>query len=99
MQTLYVPHPLSQADKARIRSENAPCRIVDARFAPKGAPIYGLPEKEEAQAVKVDVPSKSDIATMKKADVIEWLEAHGVPAHDGSITDLRAMLRSVMFLD
>jgi len=45
------------------------------------------------------IPSKSDIATMKKGDVIEWLEAHGVTGASGTVSELRDRLRRTMFVD
>jgi hypothetical protein len=101
MQILYVPHPLTREAKARIRAENAPCKIVDARFAPAGVPIYGVQKEEKAEAVSAagNVPTKTQIAGMKKADAIEWLEAHGVDSPQGGIAELRAHLRSVMYVD
>lgn len=50
------------------------------------------------EAVATDIPSKSDIATMKKADCVEWLEAHGADT-DGTIAELRSRLRAVMYLE
>lgn len=44
------------------------------------------------------LPSKSDIASMKKADCVEWLEAHGADT-SGKIADLRDRLRSIMFVE
>jgi hypothetical protein len=82
----YEPHPVSPERKAELRSQGF--RIVDARFAPA-----------DSEPKAEGTPSKSDIATMKKADVIEWLEAHGMDSPTGSVADLRDLLRSVMFLD
>lgn len=48
---------------------------------------------------KSETPSKSDIAVMKKADIVEWLEAHGVDDPQGSVSDMRDQLRSIMFVD
>lgn len=45
------------------------------------------------------IPTRSDIAQMKKADVIGWLEAHGVEAPDGKLPDLKAKLVEIMFLE
>ena len=50
----------------------------------------------EAEAAK-DIPTKSDIATMKKGEVKEWLEAHGADT-SGSVADLRERLAAVMFM-
>jgi hypothetical protein len=56
----------------------------------------GIQEEKKAQEV---IPSKSDIAGMKKADVVEWLEAHGVVDPAGSVADLRATLRKMIYLE
>ena len=47
----YVKHPVSAEEKAQIRKQGY--RIVDAKFAPKGAPIYGKETVEETQAEEV----------------------------------------------
>lgn len=44
------------------------------------------------------IPSKSDIARMPKAEVIEWLEAHGVENPDGKVGFLRDKLTQIMFV-
>ena len=46
----YVKHPISAEAKAEIRAKGL--RIIDARFAPDGAEIYG------DEPVKKPAPSK-----------------------------------------
>lgn len=58
-------------------------KILDIRFKPK----------EETS-----IPTREDIATMKKADIAEWLEAHGADA-GGKVADMRKRLTQIMFLE
>ena len=60
----YVKHPVSAETKAEIRAKGL--RIIDAKFAPKGAPIYGKETLEETQAEEVK-PKKRG-RPKKKAD-------------------------------
>lgn len=54
---------------------------------------------EVAQEAVADIPTKTDIATMKKQDCIEWLEAHGAEVDPKEkIGGLRDKLRSIMFI-
>lgn len=55
-------------------------------------------EKEEAQEVG-GIPTRSEIATMPKAQVIEWLEAHGVEAPEGKLADLKAALVKILYVE
>lgn len=68
MKIAYEPHPVTPERKAELREQGF--RIIDARFAPAGA----LPAGEVAEA-----PTKTEIATMKKADCLEWLARKGHP--------------------
>lgn len=43
------------------------------------------------------LPTPDDIDKMKRAEVAEWLEAHGAQA-TGKIADMRAALKRVMFI-
>ena len=88
MKIAYEKHPVSPERKAELRGQGY--KILDARFAPKGEE----PVEHEPQGI----PSKSDIAIMKKADCIEWLDAHGADT-DGTIAELRSRLRAVMYLE
>jgi hypothetical protein len=80
----YEAHPVTPGRKAELRARGL--KIIDARFAP-----------DDIKPATSDTPSKSDIATMKKADVKGWLEARGVSNPKGSVADLRGQLRAVMF--
>lgn len=82
---IYEPHPVTAERKAQLVKEGY--KIVDARFAPK------------AEKAKPKLPTREDIATMKRADVIEWLQAHGVDHPKGAIADLRDALTRIMYAD
>jgi len=43
--------------------------------------------------------TRSDVAKMRKAELVEVLEAHGMEAPEGTTDDLRAMAAQVVFLD
>lgn len=43
--------------------------------------------------------TREDIAKMPKAEVIEYLAAHGVDAPEGKLDDLRAQLVAIMFIE
>lgn len=46
------------------------------------------------------IPSKSDVARMPKAEVIEWLEAHGADFPPGtSLAELRSALRRLLYVN
>lgn len=45
------------------------------------------------------LPTRDEIATMKKAQVVEWLAAHGVEDAKGSVADLREALTAIMFME
>lgn len=45
------------------------------------------------------LPTRESIAKMPKAEVIEWLEAHGVEKPQGPVADLRAKLTGIMFVE
>ena len=80
----YEPHPVTPERKAELIAQGY--KILDARFAPKGA-----------AAPEPSMPSKTDIATMKKADCLEWLERSGVADADGTVLELREMLRGTLY--
>lgn len=85
MKIAYEKHPVSAERKAELRAQGF--KIIDARFKPEGA-------KEEPKA---DVPTRDDIATMKKGEVREWLEAHGADT-SGAVGEMRERLVAVMFV-
>lgn len=86
---VYIEHPVSAADKAAIRG--AGLRIRDSQFRPAGA----LPP---APVPSGDIPTRDEIATMKRAQVVEWLQAHGVDGPKGKLPDLRAALERIIYL-
>lgn len=45
------------------------------------------------------LPTREEIATMKKADVVDWLKAHGVDDPTGSIAKLREKLTAIMYME
>lgn len=54
---------------------------------------------EDAPAAPV-LPSREIIATMGKAEVREWLEAHGAEVPKGrTVAEMRADLLALMFLE
>ena len=59
-------------------------KIIDARYAPVQDPA---------------IPSREEIGTMKEAEIVVWLEAHGVTDPKGSVADLRDALVSIMYLE
>lgn len=70
--------------------------------------LAGFNNRRRADAAKAavpqgaetgDIPGKSDIAGMKRAELIEWLEAHGVDDPQGPVAELRDQLRAIMFMD
>lgn len=88
MKIHYEPHPVSPERKAELKAQGV-C-IVDARFAPKEAqPVEAKPEV---------IPTRESIATMPKAEVVEWLDAHGVEGAKGKVADLRKTLTEIMFV-
>lgn len=60
---------------------------------------FGVAVSEEKETEEVTIPSRTDIARMSKAEVVEWLEAHGVEAPNGKLADLKAELAAIMFVE
>ena len=87
MKIAYEPHPVTPERKAELRSKGF--KIIDARFGPK----------DTAGDAKQSVPeSPDDIYAMGKAEVLEWIEAHGGKADKRKgVETLRAELASIMF--
>lgn len=89
MQIKYEPHPVSPERKAELRK--AGFKIIDARFAPAD-----VAANQEPEAV-----TRESIAKMKRADVVEHLEAHGLTEADCEgvkVSDLRETLISAVFI-
>lgn len=45
------------------------------------------------------LPGKDEIASMKKDEVVSWLEAHGVEGPTGKVADLRVKLAEIMYME
>lgn len=63
------------------------------------ADILAMRCKPEDTPAPTALPSREDIASMKKADLVDWLEAHGVEKPVGTNDELRAALISIMFIE
>ncbi len=90
----YEPHPVTTERKADLRAQGF--KIMDARFAPEGwtPPRPAAPEQGGL--------TKTEIARMPRAGLVQLLEAHGMTAEkiaDMSVSDLRDMARDVVFVD
>lgn len=83
----YEKHPVTPSRKAQLLAQGF--KIIDARFAPEG----------DAKNEVSPIPTKSEISSMKKTDCVDWLKAHGVDDPQGPVSDLRDVLRSVMYSD
>ncbi|AZV00267.1 hypothetical protein GCM10017635_09520 [Paracoccus kondratievae] len=87
----YEPHPVSAERKRELNAQGY--KVIDARFAPPAAAA------EPVVKPAAELPTRTDIARMAKSEVVEWLEAHGVEAPEGTVADLRAQLAEIMFTD
>lgn len=85
MKISYEPHPVTPERKAELRAEGY--TILDAIYAPKD------------DAPEPDQITREDIDSMKRADVIDLLEMHGVEGATGKLADLRNWLKQVMFVE
>lgn len=85
MKIAYEPHPVTPERKAELRAEGY--TILDAIYAPKD------------DAPELDQITREDIDSMKRADVIDLLEMHGVEGATGKLADLRNWLKQVMFVE
>lgn len=96
MKIAYEPHPVSPERKAELRKQGF--KILDAKFAP---PEVRAPEGKVADPAGQarDLPTADDIAKMPKAELVEWLKAHGVDAPEGKVAELREVLTKIMFVD
>ncbi len=91
----YLTHPVSKEKKAAARKEGF--KIIDRRFAPEEVGEDDFVEPIEQDATPEPI-TREDIADMKKADVVELLEAHGAST-DGNLPELRERLIATMFVD
>jgi hypothetical protein len=55
-------------------------------------------QKPNAAAPK-QLPTREEIAKMPKADLIEWLAAHGADNPEGKVSELREQLTAIMYAD
>lgn len=80
-----------------IRADNAKGRkiINEADFDPAVHKLFSEDAPEEPS-----IPTRESIAAMGKAEVREWLEAHGAEVPKGrSVAQMRDDLARVMFVD
>lgn len=85
---------MGQLPTVRIRNDNARngyCQINECDFDPNKHEIYS--------DAKPDAVEVFDIDSMKKVEVVEMLEAHGVENPQGKVGELREVLRTIMFVE
>lgn len=64
---IYEPHPISPARKAKLQAEGY--KIIDAAFAPAGAPIHQKLDLDDAAVEAEETPIAADIdEAMEKLD-------------------------------
>lgn len=64
------------------------------------ADLMAMRAQTEPTDAPTPLPTREDIATMPKAEVIEWLEAHGAEVDKRTGEEkLRAALLSVLFVE
>jgi len=70
---IYEPHPISPARKAKLQADGY--KIIDAAFAPAGAPIHQKLDVEDAavetQEAQVAVEADIDEAIEKLDEAVE----------------------------
>lgn len=54
--------------------------------------------RREAAAKTNETPDRDGIGSMKKAELVEWLEAHGADT-EGKVDELRDRLSAIMFME
>lgn len=86
---IYEPHPVSPERKAELRQEGY--TILDAVYAPSDV-VTAATETPEAI-------TPEDVDSMKRAELVDVLEAHGVENATGKVADLRRWVKRVMFAD
>jgi hypothetical protein len=71
---IYEPHPISPARKAKLQAEGY--KIIDAIFAPAGAPIHQKLDIEDAaiEAVVASETEEAPVAAEAEADIDEAIE-------------------------
>lgn len=91
MKIAYEPHPVSPERKAELRAQGF--KIIDKRFQPK----HLIEEKPPVEEGPKGNPTKSEVATMKKSECVDFLVANGVGEPDGTVIELRAMVREFLY--
>ncbi len=86
-EVVYEPHPVSPERKAELIAQGK--TILDAVYAPKGEAVEPTP---------TDITRES-VGKMSRADIKEFLEAHGVSKPKGNLAKLKADLISIMFVE
>ena len=71
---IYEPHPINPARKAKLQAEGY--KIIDAIFAPAGAPIHQKLDTEDAaiEAVIAAETEEAPVAAEAEADINEAIE-------------------------
>lgn len=55
------------------------------------------PNKSPVEPKEPSIPSRDEIAEMRKPEVKEWLEAHGVDDPKGTVAELRDVLAKTIY--
>tara|TARA_Y100000296_G_scaffold83214_1_gene113619 strand:+ start:1198 stop:1479 length:282 start_codon:yes stop_codon:yes gene_type:complete len=92
MKIAYEPHPVTPERKAELKAQGF--KIIDARFAPEG-------HRAPAEASGGGIPAApADVDALKKGEVRELLDAHGVEVEKGAtVQGMREQLKAVMFVE
>lgn len=71
---IYEPHPISPARKAKLQAEGY--KIVDAAFAPAGAPIHQKLDTEDAavEPLTVSETEEAPVASDTEAEIEAAIE-------------------------
>jgi hypothetical protein len=69
---IYEPHPISPARKAKLQAEGY--KIIDAIFAPAGAPIHKKLDTEDAAIEAVPAAETEEDPVAAEADIDEAIE-------------------------
>ena len=73
---IYEPHPINPARKAKLQAEGY--KIIDAIFAPAGAPIHQKLDVEDAAVEAEEAP----VANEAEADIDEAIEKLDEPVEE-----------------
>lgn len=69
---IYEPHPISPARKAKLQAEGY--KIIDAIFAPAGAPIHQKLDTEDVAIEAVVAAETEEDPVAAEADIDEAIE-------------------------